>query len=69
MKEQIVEMSGLSPRVIRVWFQNRRCKDKKNQMKLEMQLDKVHYIHQHVQSIGHCPNTGLPLLIIQFPNN
>lgn len=42
MKEQIVEMSGLSPRVIRVWFQNRRCKDKKNQMKLEMQLDKVH---------------------------
>jgi Homeodomain len=28
-KEQLVEMTGLSPRVIRVWFQNKRCKDKK----------------------------------------
>ena len=32
MKEQMVEMSGLSPRVIRVWFQNKRCKDKKRQL-------------------------------------
>uniref|UniRef100_A0A4W4GWK4 Insulin gene enhancer protein ISL-1 n=1 Tax=Electrophorus electricus TaxID=8005 RepID=A0A4W4GWK4_ELEEL len=29
VKEQLVEMTGLSPRVIRVWFQNKRCKDKK----------------------------------------
>ena len=29
MKEQLVEMTSLSPRVIRVWFQNKRCKDKK----------------------------------------
>ncbi|CAL4227814.1 unnamed protein product, partial [Meganyctiphanes norvegica] len=29
MKEQLVEMTGLSPRVIRVWFQNKRCKVKK----------------------------------------
>ncbi|XP_078736491.1 insulin gene enhancer protein ISL-2-like [Lampetra fluviatilis] len=29
LKEQLVEMTGLSPRVIRVWFQNKRCKDKK----------------------------------------
>ncbi|XP_033108816.1 insulin gene enhancer protein isl-1-like [Anneissia japonica] len=29
MKEQLVEMTALSPRVIRVWFQNKRCKDKK----------------------------------------
>ncbi|XP_066921614.1 insulin gene enhancer protein ISL-2B-like [Clytia hemisphaerica] len=29
MKEQLVEMTGLSLRVIRVWFQNKRCKDKK----------------------------------------
>lgn len=41
MKEQIVEMSGLSPRVIRVWFQNKRCKDKKMQIKHEMQQERV----------------------------
>jgi hypothetical protein len=29
LKEQLVEMTGLNPRVIRVWFQNKRCKDKK----------------------------------------
>lgn len=44
MKEQIVEMSGLSPRVIRVWFQNKRCKDKKMQIKHEMQQERVSYI-------------------------
>ena len=38
MKEQMVEMSGLSPRVIRVWFQNKRCKDKKRQ---QLQQSKV----------------------------
>merc|ERR1719266_1241620 len=32
MKEQLVEMTGLSPRVVRVWFQNKRCKDKKKQI-------------------------------------
>lgn len=43
MKEQLVEMTGLSPRVIRVWFQNKRCKDKKKaiQMKMQMQQEKV----------------------------
>lgn len=34
MKEQLVDMTGLSPRVIRVWFQNKRCKDKKKSMLL-----------------------------------
>lgn len=29
MKEHLCEVTGLSPRVIRVWFQNKRCKDKK----------------------------------------
>uniref|UniRef100_A0A0N4ZMK4 Homeobox domain-containing protein n=1 Tax=Parastrongyloides trichosuri TaxID=131310 RepID=A0A0N4ZMK4_PARTI len=33
-KEQLVEMTGLSARVIRVWFQNKRCKDKKRQVAL-----------------------------------
>jgi hypothetical protein len=32
LKEQLVEMTGLNPRVIRVWFQNKRCKDKKKNM-------------------------------------
>ncbi|KAK7891558.1 hypothetical protein WMY93_023521 [Mugilogobius chulae] len=35
MKEQLVEMTGLSPRVIRVWFQNKRCKDKKRSLVLK----------------------------------
>lgn len=42
MKEQLVEMTGLSPRVIRVWFQNKRCKDKKrNILMKQMQQEKV----------------------------
>ncbi|CAG0879475.1 unnamed protein product [Cyprideis torosa] len=35
MKEQLVEMTQLSPRVIRVWFQNKRCKDKKRSIALK----------------------------------
>ncbi|XP_050538663.1 insulin gene enhancer protein ISL-2B isoform X4 [Daktulosphaira vitifoliae] len=44
MKEQLVEMTGLSPRVIRVWFQNKRCKDKKRAIALKQQIqqDKMH---------------------------
>jgi hypothetical protein len=44
MKEQLVEMTGLSPRVIRVWFQNKRCKDKKIQNRMiekQMQRETV----------------------------
>ena len=46
MKEQLVEMTGLSPRVVRVWFQNKRCKDKKIQNRLmekQMQRETVRY--------------------------
>lgn len=43
MKEQLVDMTGLSPRVIRVWFQNKRCKHNKkaNAMKLQIEKEKV----------------------------
>jgi len=41
MKEQLVEMTGLSPRVIRVWFQNKRCKDKKRSI-LMKQIQQHH---------------------------
>lgn len=34
LKERLVEMTGLSARVIRVWFQNKRCKDKKRQIQI-----------------------------------
>ncbi|CAD6199985.1 unnamed protein product [Caenorhabditis auriculariae] len=34
LKEQLVEMTGLNARVIRVWFQNKRCKDKKRQIQI-----------------------------------
>ncbi|XP_055304847.1 insulin gene enhancer protein ISL-2B isoform X2 [Sitodiplosis mosellana] len=58
MKEQIVEMSGLSPRVIRVWFQNKRCKDKKTQIKQEMQQErdrqKISY-ETGIKMIAHSP--------------
>lgn len=45
MKEQLVEMTSLSPRVIRVWFQNKRCKDKKRAiaMKQQLQQEKVSF--------------------------
>ncbi|CAI2306947.1 unnamed protein product [Caenorhabditis sp. 36 PRJEB53466] len=34
IKERLVEMTGLNARVIRVWFQNKRCKDKKRQIQI-----------------------------------
>lgn len=55
MKEQLVEMTGLSPRVIRVWFQNKRCKDKKRNLALkqlhQQQQNKVpvHASHLYMQ--------------------
>ena len=41
MKEQLVEMTNLSPRVIRVWFQNKRCKDKKRALMIK-QMQEQH---------------------------
>ena len=37
LKEHLVEITQLSPRVIRVWFQNKRCKDKKKMIQAQEQ--------------------------------
>ncbi|XP_072517243.1 insulin gene enhancer protein isl-2b-like [Salminus brasiliensis] len=51
MKEQLVEMTGLSPRVIRVWFQNKRCKDKKRSI-LMKQLQQQHEDTANLQALA-----------------
>ena len=45
MKEQLTAMTGLPQRVIRVWFQNKRCKDKKRSIALKQQQEE----HQQMQ--------------------
>lgn len=59
MKEQLVEMTGLSPRVIRVWFQNKRCKDKKRSIMMKQ-------IQQQQQEKNggrlHGPLQGVPMV-------
>ena len=46
MKEQLVEMTGLSPRVVRVWFQNKRCKDKKKQIAQKSKVCTMYMYHR-----------------------
>jgi hypothetical protein len=46
MKEQLVEMTGLNPRVIRVWFQNKRCKDKKKNVSGRPEHSSLQLPHQ-----------------------
>ncbi|XP_056425282.1 insulin gene enhancer protein ISL-2 [Hyla sarda] len=58
MKEQLVEMTGLSPRVIRVWFQNKRCKDKKRSI-LMKQLQQQQQLNDKTSLQG---LTGTPLV-------
>ncbi|CAH8468533.1 unnamed protein product [Schistosoma intercalatum] len=60
MKEQLVEMTSLSPRVIRVWFQNKRCKDKKRQLLLKQ-------MEQHQQNGGRPGSLHGISLIAQSP--
>lgn len=59
MKEQLVEMTNLSPRVIRVWFQNKRCKEKKitNRM-IEMQLQG----EKDGRKLGYGGMQGIPMI-------
>ena len=59
MKEQLTEMTGLSARVIRVWFQNKRCKDKKRSLalkQLQEQQSKQQNINEQVNiRLESCP--------------
>ena len=48
LKEHLVEITGLSPRVIRVWFQNKRCKDKKK----AIQVEALRLQQQQQQALG-----------------
>ncbi|OAF69201.1 hypothetical protein A3Q56_03067 [Intoshia linei] len=54
VKEQLVEMTGLTSRVIRVWFQNKRCKDKK-QCIIMKQIQEQHI--QESQNMPNCKNS------------
>ncbi|XP_040023898.2 insulin gene enhancer protein ISL-2A-like isoform X3 [Gasterosteus aculeatus] len=59
MKEQLVEMTGLSPRVIRVWFQNKRCKDKKRSILMKQLQTQQHSEKTVVQSGTTTPCRGI----------
>ncbi|VVC25610.1 Hypothetical protein CINCED_3A013622 [Cinara cedri] len=58
MKEQLVEMTGLSPRVIRVWFQNKRCKDKKRAIALKQQIQQ----DKDGRKMGYGSMQGIPMV-------
>ncbi|KAJ8304329.1 hypothetical protein KUTeg_017912 [Tegillarca granosa] len=59
MKEQLVEMTNLSPRVIRVWFQNKRCKDKKRSIAMK-QMQQMQ--QEKNGSRLHGPLQGVPMV-------
>ncbi|XP_018568091.1 insulin gene enhancer protein ISL-1 [Anoplophora glabripennis] len=62
MKEQLVEMTGLSPRVIRVWFQNKRCKDKKKTLLIKAQMQQEKYYTQDGRKLGYGAMQGIPMV-------
>ncbi|XP_029047342.1 LOW QUALITY PROTEIN: insulin gene enhancer protein ISL-1 [Osmia bicornis bicornis] len=62
MKEQLVEMTGLSPRVIRVWFQNKRCKDKKKTIAMKQQMQEKVYFVQDGRKLGFGGMHGIPMV-------
>ncbi|XP_075249021.1 uncharacterized protein LOC142341734 [Convolutriloba macropyga] len=71
MREQLVEMTGLSPRVIRVWFQNKRCKDKKRSIAIkqmhQLQAEKNISGLNGVPMVAGSPMRHDPVLDGQFP--
>lgn len=71
MKEQLVEMTGLSPRVIRVWFQNKRCKDKKKSimMKQLQQQEKVSAFQASISYLSSWENIVSYSLLLALHND
>lgn len=69
MKEQLVEMTGLSPRVIRVWFQNKRCKDKKRANLMKQLQQQQHSDKTVSASYSRSPtNTGNQVFFLPVAN-
>ncbi|XP_074651020.1 insulin gene enhancer protein ISL-1-like [Tubulanus polymorphus] len=64
MKEQLVEMTSLSPRVIRVWFQNKRCKDKKRSIYLKQMQEQQEKVVVRFARNGNRPplQGGVPMV-------
>lgn len=58
-KEQLMEVTGLKQRVISVWFQNKRCKEKKRRVSDE--LNKVFFssVDIPVDCVWFCRRTSL----------
>ncbi|KAK3743810.1 hypothetical protein RRG08_043541 [Elysia crispata] len=61
MKEQLTEMTGLSPRVIRVWFQNKRCKDKKRSILMKQMQQQQ---EKRLNATGQAGSDGSPSALL-----
>ncbi|KAI6182743.1 Zinc finger and Homeobox domain containing protein [Aphelenchoides bicaudatus] len=64
-KETLVQQTGLSQRVIRVWFQNKRCKDKKKQT---LAIEQEHNIEKE-QAINGIRHTGIGPIVALSPSS
>ena len=53
MKEQLTEMTGLSARVIRVWFQNKRCKDKKRSIAMKQMQEQAKQQQNNAEKVSY----------------
>lgn len=67
VKEQLVEMTGLSPRVVRVWFQNKRCKDKKKAIEAKLQMQQEKVIKNNLQDMELELDSNCHFFIALFP--
>ena len=68
LKEQLCELTGLSPRVIRVWFQNRRCKDKKKALQ-QAEVARMQSSGAKVSDVSVKSEVTFFVMIVTFPWN